>query len=145
MHSTFTYEILPGEDTLNVSTTNNFVYLNGMTSYEYTITDDYIKKTIYVRDNKDIVAYACLNESKDGKRLYMQPLFCLNIKHPNIEDILNFIIHQLEHLAKDNKLHDISVYLHNDNTKAKKLFSNLKFVETIRFYNTHVLLSKSFK
>ena len=138
MSNEYTFEITEGKP----DTKDSFTYLNGMVRTAYDRMNFYSKQTLSIKHLDVIVAYAVLNESKDGKRLYIEPIQCRNSYHPDILNITDLLINEVYNYAKTKKINDISLLIHNDSEQLREFFHKRMFVKAIDYYNKHMLLTK---
>lgn len=138
MANEYTFEITEGQPTSK----DSFTYLNGMVRTAYDRMNFYSKKTMSVKHLDIVIAYAVLNESKDGKRLYIEPIQCSNSYHPDILIITDLLINEVYNHAKTKKINDISLLIHNDSELLREFFYKRKFTKAIDYYNKHMLLTK---
>ena len=138
MANEYIFELSEGQP----ATKDSFTYLNGMVRTAYDRMNFYSKKTLSVKHLDITVAYAVLNESKDGKRLYIEPIQCSNSYHPDILNITDLLINEVYNYAKTKKINDISLLIHNDSELLREFFYKRKFTKAIDYYNKHMLLTK---
>lgn len=138
MSNEYDFELNEGQPASN----GNFTYLNGMVRTAYDRMNVYSKKTLSIKHLDTVVAYAVLNESKNGKRMYIEPIQCINSYHPDILNITDLLINEVNNYAKSKKINDISLLIHNDSETLYEFFRKRKFNKAIDYYNRHTLLTK---